>query len=222
MALINERIKERRLSLGYTLAFVADKLGVTEATMQRYESGEIKNIKHETIVELANIFNCYPSYLMGWEDDPVPKRILEYANLISMAKNIINLKDVSIKKYPLLGSIACGEPLYMSEEHSSYVASGTDINADFCLKAKGESMINARIHDGDIVFIRRQPEVENGEIAAVAIEDEATLKRFYRDGDGTITLVAENPAYPPRVFTKDNQDQIFILGKAVAFQSDIK
>lgn len=84
-------------------------------------------------------------------------------------------------------------------------------------------MINARIMDGDIVFIRRQPEVENGEIAAVAIDDEATLKRFYRDEEtGTITLVAENPAYPPMVFTEDNQKKVYILGKAVAFQSDIK
>ena len=84
-------------------------------------------------------------------------------------------------------------------------------------------MIGARIMDGDIVFIRQQPEVENGEIAAVAIDDEATLKRFYRDGNtGTITLVAENPAYAPMVFTKESQKRIYILGKAIAFQSDVR
>lgn len=105
----------------------------------------------------------------------------------------------------------------------SYVDAGTDVKADFCLKAKGDSMINARIMDGDVVFIRRQPVVENGEIAAVAIDDEATLKRFYRDGNtGTITLVSENPAYAPMVFTKESQKNVCILGKAIAFQSYVK
>ena len=97
------------------------------------------------------------------------------------------------------------------------------IDADFCLIMKGNSMNNARIMDGDIVFIRRQPEVENGEIAAVAIDDEATLKRFYRDEEtGTITLVAENQACAPMVFTAENQKNVYILGKAIAFQSDVR
>ncbi|SHO48122.1 helix-turn-helix domain-containing protein [Anaerocolumna xylanovorans] len=72
MSVLQERIKERRSSLGMTLLEVADQLGIKEATMQRYESGEIKNIKHETIVNLAKIFHCSPSYLMGWEDSIVP------------------------------------------------------------------------------------------------------------------------------------------------------
>lgn len=134
-----------------------------------------------------------------------------------------NIFPVEIHKYPLLGEVACGEPIFMSEERESYGMSGTEIRADFCLKAKGDSMIGARIMDGDIVFIRKQPEVENGEIAAVAIDDEATLKRFYRDEEtGTITLVAENPAYAPMVFTSGNQKNVYILGKAIAFQSDIR
>ena len=84
-------------------------------------------------------------------------------------------------------------------------------------------MVNARIMDGDIVFIRSQPEVENGEIAAVAIDDEATLKRFYRDEiTQTVTLISENPIYAPMVFTKEYQKNVYILGKAVAFQSDVK
>lgn len=68
MAILNERIKERRLSLNLTLLEVAEFLGVKEATAQRYESGDIKNIKHETIVCLAELFNCSPAYLMGWEE----------------------------------------------------------------------------------------------------------------------------------------------------------
>lgn len=100
---------------------------------------------------------------------------------------------------------------------------GADIKADFCLIARGDSMINARIHNGDIVFIRRQPEVNNGEIAAVVIEDEATLKRvFYYKDENIISLNAENPAYKPMIYRAEELDTIFILGKAVAFQSDVE
>lgn len=70
MGILNDRIKERRLQLGYTLLYIADRLGVKEATVQRYESGNIKNIKHETIVSLAEILKCDPAYLMGWQNDP--------------------------------------------------------------------------------------------------------------------------------------------------------
>ena len=125
-----------------------------------------------------------------------------------------NVFSIEIHRYPLLGEVACGKPIFMSEERESYIMSGTEIKADFCLKAKGDSMIGARIMDGDIVFIRSQPEVENGEIAAVAVDDEATLKRFYRDEEtGTITLVSENPTYAPMVFTKDSEKMYIFLEK---------
>lgn len=98
----------------------------------------------------------------------------------------------------------------------------TFIDADFCLIMKGDSMSGARIMDGDVVFIRYQPEMENGEIAAVAIDDEATLKRFYRDEEtGNITLVAENPAYAPIVYDRSEVEKLWILGKAVAVQSKL-
>ena len=71
MGILNDRIKEMRIKNGLTLAYVAELLGIKEATMQRYESGEIKNIKHESIVKLAEIFNCSPSYLMGWEESSI-------------------------------------------------------------------------------------------------------------------------------------------------------
>lgn len=72
MGILNERIRSRRQHLGYTLLYIADQLGVKEATVQRYESGEIKNIKHETVVAIAKILHCDPAYLMGWQDDPSP------------------------------------------------------------------------------------------------------------------------------------------------------
>ena len=100
--------------------------------------------------------------------------------------------------------------------------SGTDIDADFCLKAKGDSMIGARIFDGDIVFIKKTDTVHNGEVAAVIIDDETLLKRFYYfPKENLLTLQSENPKYPPKNYTGEQLDHIRVLGKAVAFQSDI-
>lgn len=132
-----------------------------------------------------------------------------------------DLQPLDIKSYPALGSVACGEPILMTEEKSVYVSSTTDIRADFILIAKGDSMTGARIYDGDIVFIRQQPEVENGEIAAVAIDDETTLKRFYKYGE-LIVLRAENPEYKDMEFKPEDGKSIRIIGKAIAFQSDIR
>lgn len=134
-----------------------------------------------------------------------------------------NILPITIKKVPLLGIISCGEPIFCNEEHESYMVVGTDIEADFCLKAKGDSMINARIMDGDIVFIRQQPFVDNGDIAAVLIDNEVTLKRvYYYKDDNMMSLNPENPLYKPFIYTGEELNHIKILGKAIAFQSDIK
>lgn len=136
--------------------------------------------------------------------------------------NISNVFPIELKKYPLLGEIACGEPMFCNEDRESYILSGVGIDADFCLKAHGDSMVNARILDGDIVFIKRQEEVENGEIAAVIIDNEALLKRVYYDPEnGVISLISENPTYPPKTYSGETLNHIRVLGKAIAFQSDV-
>ena len=204
------RIKERRTAMGYTQEELGEKIGVQKSAIAKYENGRVKNLKRGVIAKLADALQCSPTYLMGLEEE---NNDMKLSNII----------PITTHKLPMLGEIACGEPRFINENRESYVDAGTNIKADFCLKAKGDSMINARIMDGDVFFIRRQPVVENGEIAAVAIDDEATLKRFYRDGNtGTITLVAENPAYAPMVFTKESQKNVCILGKAIAFQSYVK
>lgn len=137
-------------------------------------------------------------------------------------KNYDNIQPIKTQRIPMLGEIACGEPIFAAEDRESYVEVGTEIKADFCLKAKGDSMINARILDGDIIFIRQQSIVENGEIAAVIIDDEATLKRVYYDREhNKLVLNAENPKYPPMVYVNEELDTVRILGKAIAFQSDV-
>lgn len=198
-----ERIKERRQALGLTLLDVATALGVKEATAQRYESGEIKNIKHDTVFQLAKLFRCSPSYLMGWDDDLLPSDAMR----------------ISKKKLPLLGEIAAGIPKF-AEEEVEYYSPAADCGADFCLRVHGDSMSGVGINDGDVVFIRSQSTVDDGDIAAVLIDDEATLKRVYTSPDA-VTLLAENPKYKPMVYTKGQGKSVRILGKAVSFTAKL-
>ena len=212
---LHDDIKQRRIELGLTMADVAQSVGVSEATISRWESGDIANMKRDKIVSLAKALHVSPSFIMGW-DEP------ETEDIVSSNK-YNNVFPIKTHKIPLLGDIACGEPIFASEDKESYVLDGTDIRADFCLRACGDSMINARIYDGDIVFIREQPMVEKGEIAAVIINDEATLKRvYYYPEQNKIILNPENPAYEPFVYVGEELNSIRILGKAIAFQSDVR
>ena len=212
---LHDDIKQRRIELGLTMADVAQSVGVSEATISRWESGDIANMKRDKIVSLAKALHVSPSFIMGW-DEP------ETEDIVSSNK-YNNVFPIKTHKIPLLGDIACGEPIFASEDKESYELAGTDIRADFCLRACGDSMINARIYDGDIVFIREQPMVEKGEIAAVIINDEATLKRvYYYPEQNKIILNPENPAYEPFVYVGEELNSIRILGKAIAFQSDVR
>ncbi len=121
-----------------------------------------------------------------------------------------------MRKVPLIGSIACGQPITADENIEGYVDVPEQYHCDFSLRCHGDSMIDAGITDGDIVYIRCQPEVENGQIAAVRIGDEATLKRVYYDGS-TLTLIPENRAFPPMVFSGQELEEVRIEGRAVGF-----
>ena len=128
-----------------------------------------------------------------------------------------------MRRIPLLGRIACGQPIYAEEEHGTYLAVDEGLDADFCLYACGDSMTGARIYDGDLVLVKKQESVDNGEIAAVVVEGEATLKRVYYYPDRQkLILTPENPKYEPLVYIGAELDRIQILGKAVAFQSRLR
>jgi len=211
METVGDRIRNRRKEVGMSADKLAEILNVSRSTVFRYESGGIEKVPASVLMDIARALGTTSHYLMGWEEE-------QQGDKGKLPSNIFPIK---LKRFPLLGEIACGKPIFCNEDRESYVIAGTDIDADFCLKAHGDSMINARILDGDIVFIREQSAVENGEIAAVIIEDEATLKRVYYDGKA-FSLISENPAYPPIVITGEELNHIKILGKAIAFQSDVK
>lgn len=206
---IKDILKNRRTELGLTQLDVANAVGVSEATVSRWESGDIANMKRSRIASLASVLKMSPSIIMGWNEE----------HEAHMPANIIPMPVM--RKVPLVGSIACGTPILAEENLDGDVEAPDHVRADFALHCKGDSMINARIFDGDIVYIRQQESVEHGEIAAVLIGDEATLKRVYIYDD-CISLEAENPQYKPMVYRGEEMNNIRILGKAVAFTSVIR
>lgn len=221
MLQLYKNIKHRRKELGMTQTDLAKKLGYTDKSMiSKIENGSI-DLPQSKIISFAEVLNISPSDLMGWEE-PSPANKLDYSKI----SNIMPLPYKEGRTVPLIGSIACGTPILADENIEKEVMLPEDISADFCLRCKGDSMINARIYDGDIVFIRKQPMVENGEIAAVLVDEmadvsEATLKRVYIYED-KIMLIAENPAYPPMVYSNEDMNSVRIAGKAVAFLSRVK
>lgn len=178
-------------------------VGLSKSIVSRYENNIHRPKKFMTVEAIADFFDVNVNYLTGNSDD-------KYG------------EDIKYKEIPILGTIACGIPILAQEDILGYEYIYPDEKIDFCLKAKGDSMINARIFDSDIVYIHQQPDVENGEIAAVQIDgEEATLKRVYHI-DGSIILRAENPNYRDMVFSKKDKKDICILGKAVYFKSEVK
>lgn len=208
---IGERIRNRREELGLTQEELAKKLGYkSRSSVNKVETS--RELSNKKVRLYADALGTTPAYLMGWTSE-------------EKDKIISNIFPITTHKLPVLGEIACGVPKFANEDRESYVDAGTDVKADFCLKANGDSMINARIHDGDIVFIRRQDIVENGEIAAVVVnnDSEATLKRFYYYQErATLILKPENPAYEDLIFQNEELNEVHVLGKAIAFQSDVK
>lgn len=188
---------------------VAQKAGVSQPTLSDWKLGKSEP-KRKTLEKICNAYGKDLSFFYGEENSP-PK--------------LSNVYSIELKRFSMMGEISCGEPKYTNEDRESYVMAGTNIEADFCLKAKGDSMINARILDGDIVFIRKQDIVDNGEIAAVVVnnDSEATLKRFfYYKEKSLLILKPENPAYEDQIYQGEELNQVHVLGKAIAFQSDVR
>ncbi len=204
---INKRIKSLREQLKMTQEELARKTGYkTRSAINKIESGN-RDINQSQIVDFAKALGVTPAYLMGWEDGQ--ELVSKYNKQIA---NKVADEYYKVVKLPVYSSIACGEPCMVAENIASYeVTPKSWLNGGeyFYLIAKGDSMIGARIHEGDLLLIRKQPTVEEGEIAAVVIEDECTLKRVYHH-NGTLVLQAENPKYAPIIIKKGN---VRIIGK---------
>lgn len=197
-----DKLKQARLNQGLTQAEVANRLGVVKSTYGKYETGD-REPDVPKIKKLAEIL-CIPADEL-LETDQVVRGILPMPTLKSVAR---------------LGTIACGTPILAEQNLEGYDQVPDFVNCDFSLICRGDSMKNAHINDGDIVFIKQQPTVDNGQIAAVLIGDEATLKRVQFLDNG-VALLPENSAYAPMVFVGEEANNVRILGLATHFISRI-
>lgn len=201
-----DTIRKLRKQKGLTMKELASRIGCSESAVSQYETGR-RSPDYETLLKIAEELETSVNYLLTGESDSyIPD------NIIPMPK---------MNTVPLVGTIACGVPVLATENIEGEVSMPEHVRADFALRCKGDSMINARIYDGDIVYIREQPTVEDGQIAAVLIDEEATLKRVRIFSDHVV-LEPENPLYRPFVFWGEEMNAVRILGKAVAFTSVIR
>lgn len=205
MSDIYERIKSRREELGLTTEELAQRMGYkTRSSITKIETGKA-DIPQSKVKAFARALQTTTAYLMG-DDDAREARP-------SIPAGFEPLPEMAM--VPLVGTIACGTPILAEQNVEARIGVPAAWRADFALTCKGDSMA-PRYLDGDIVCIRCQPQVENGQIAAVLIGDEATLKRFYQNGD-TVTLQAENPAYSPLVYRGEELNEIRVEGRVVGF-----
>lgn len=210
---IAARIKARRLELGYSYQDLAERTGMSKSTLQRYETGSIKNIPIARLTSLSAALQLSEESLIGKAPAPAFD-VFSLPGIHRIGKGSM---------VPLYGRIACGAPILAVEELEEAVWMPETIHADFALTCVGDSMINARIFDGDIVFILAQPSVENGEIAAVIVRDEeVTLKRvYYYPEEDKMILRAENPTYKDQHYSGEELNHIKILGKATSLLAPI-
>lgn len=221
MATIAERIIQGMELRNMRQVDIIEKTGINKGALSSYISGRYEP-KQTNIFLLAKALDVSEAWLMGAEV-PMERTVSSKEEVSPPLPPLKNISPITKQKFPLFDGIAAGQPRYIPDGVELYIEASTKIKADFVLKVHGDSMIGARIHDGDYVFIRIQPEVENGEIAAVRIGDSATLKRvyFYKE-KSLMILKAENPAFEDMVYQDSELEDVQILGKAVAFQGDVR
>ena len=226
---LSKKLARLKAERGLTTEALSQRSGVPRGTINKILNGETRNPTVGTLSALADALKCSlglltddSANLPAAERPTLPEGIpgvFRLGDVSAGLRNADSLLPVTRRKVPLIGAIAAGEPIY-AEETLDTTDCDASMHCDFALRVKGDSMVGARIQDGDIVFIRRQDDVDDGQIAAVIIDGEATLKRVYHIKNG-LQLLPENPRYPPMVFTLEEYGSIRILGRAVGFTSKL-
>lgn len=198
--IFSQRLTDKMKEMEISAAELSRRTGISKARISQYIHS-IYRPSGKALVDLASALLCSEEYLLGTSDDSSPAIL-------------------GAKRLKILGEVRCGAPTLAEEIYEGEIISDPYIDADFCLRAKGDSMIGARIHDGDIVYIKRTDMINNGDIALVIVDGDATLKRayFYPDCNKLI-LVPENKNYKPLTYVGEELEYIRILGRAVAFTS---
>lgn len=205
---LGDRIRSRREELRMSQEELATRLGYkSRSTIAKIESGE-NDLTQSKIVAFAEALSTTARWLLDYDD--------------SNTTLPPGAHRPQFKKVPMLGYAAAGQPLEDLNQDTPYYDIENKYDVDFCITVRGDSMIDANINDGDIVFIKSMPEVPNGKIACVEIDNEKVcLKRFYKAGK-TVSLASANSKYAPMFFTEDTCESIKVLGLAVLRQSEIQ
>lgn len=213
------KIRNARKALGMTQKELADKVNATNTSVSNWEN-DLNKPDPDTIELICGALDITPNYLLSMNEDP-PARSFDYHTIPNLAP------PPKTYRVPRLGLIACGGPILANQNTEDYDDVPEYFQCDFTLQCQGDSMTGARINDGDIVFVREQPAVENGEIAAVIIDhcegddrSAATLKKFY-SYPGQIILYPANPMYDPLVYVGEEMNNVRILGRVVGFMSQL-
>lgn len=206
-----------------TQAELSKSSGISKSSISRYLSGAWEG-KQDAVYALAKVLSVNEAWLMGYdvpmERKPPTKHEPDPKTDYTKIKNILPLPQI-VKQVPLYDGIACGDPRYADDQIVDMMDLPEGVRADFALRCYGDSMINAHIRDGDIVYIRKQEDVDDGEIAAVLVDDDATLKRVYHKPYG-ILLMPANDAFEPIIYNGSEGLTVRILGKAVACLSRVR
>ena len=211
-----QRLREGLDLRGMKQIELATRSGISKYSISHDLKGDWEG-KQDAVYELARALNVSEAWLMGYDvpaERSAPKVSVQLDKKPTIPPGFMPLPKM--RKVPLIGAIACGDPITAIQNREGDVNAPVDMRCDFALKCQGESMIGAGIHDGDVVYIRIQPEVENGEIAAVRIGEEATLKRVYLHND-YIELRPENPAFESIIRRREEMNDVQIEGKAVGW-----
>lgn len=226
MDVFKDRLIEAMEARGMRASELAKRTGLSKARISQYVNGKFIP-KSDAVLLIAEVLEVSELWLLG-KDAAMSPAEAAADHMMGVAPGAQlpcpeNVSPLRLCRYPILGEIACGLPILAEEDRDGGYVTAAETTADFCLTAKGDSMIGARIFDGDEVFIQQTDLVNNGEIAAVVVDNEATLKRvYYYPEDEKLILTAENPVYPPMVFVGEELASIHILGRAVAFQSKVR
>lgn len=208
--MLKDRLHAARKQAGLTLDEVAKKVGVSRQTIHRYETGIINNVPSDKIEKIALVLNTTPAELMGWGEPQTHGKPMPVTIDLDTERTVHRSKKAPY--IPILGTIAAGIPIEAQEDIQGYIAPEAGTRATFALRVKGDSMVNVPILDGDLVLIHQQSDVDDGEIAAVLVDNSATIKRFYRHSNG-VELRPANDTMKAMFYTGIDCENIRILGK---------
>lgn len=201
---VGEMIRTRRNSRGMTQAQLAAAIGVSESAVGMYESGR-RRPKDAVVEALADVFNV-PKWAILYRED-------EVGPIGSLPSNVRPISSLHTQRVPMIGEVAAGQPVYAPEDCEVYVDS--PVKCDAAITIRGDSMIPA-YQDGDVVYIRCRPDVDDGQVAVVFLDDEATIKHVYHEKDGLL-LLSDNPKYAPIRATVEDYPNLRVFGVPVGF-----